>query len=355
MTVRSYVFLLLLFEALFTFLLNREDGPIAMANCDVLIVGNSEGSDVERRYIHLGKNYKEEDEKLNETNKKEKKRDFFPSKREKNRIMNNVAHKKNLFLQSVHKNTTATDLQMLFLNSNVRNKKKDFKMYKTKNVFYEPLQRVTFLEISKHLFNKIEGSSMRDRTHLTLPEIHPIIPKKHRQYSLLEDDENWIEVPALPISCRETGCPNSYQMCIPLYVDENNFGGKSISSIVEHSFDVSRNAGLINIDGRYSLNYYFWFSCVCKKYIADGQCDESVVGSYSNRLRVIPSVICTKHNARACALSSYIDVCQRRIIEKSQAKHLAEKEAGSFPPNFAADMYQLKMESVSFNSIAFKS
>ncbi|SBT75941.1 conserved Plasmodium protein, unknown function [Plasmodium ovale] len=254
MTVRSYVFLLLLFEALSTFLLEREDSPIAIANCDVLIVGNSECSDVERRYIHLGKNYKEEDEKLNETDKKEKKGDSFPSKSEKNRIMNNLAQKKNLFWQSVHKNTTATDLQMLFLNSNVRNKKKDFKMYKTKNVFYEPLQRVTFLEISKHLFNKIEG-----------------------QYSLLEDDENWIEFPPLPISCRETGCPNSYQMCIPLYADANNFGGKSISSIIEESLKIARNAGLINIDRRNSLNYYFWFSCVCKKYIADGQCDESVV------------------------------------------------------------------------------
>ncbi|KJP89089.1 hypothetical protein AK88_01175 [Plasmodium fragile] len=98
------------------------------------------------------------------------------------------------------------------------------------------------------------------------------------QQKLLQQNFNWVKMPNIGISCRETGCPKTYQMCLPFYYDKANFEGKRL---IEFMVDAnhSRIKGL-KFDNENIIDdkrdYLLTYSCVCKKYTADGSCDESV-------------------------------------------------------------------------------
>ncbi|ANQ06841.1 Uncharacterized protein PCOAH_00012070 [Plasmodium coatneyi] len=98
------------------------------------------------------------------------------------------------------------------------------------------------------------------------------------QQKLLQQNFNWAQMPNIGISCRETGCPKTYQMCVPFSYDSANFEGKRLIEIITSSGTFSMK-GLkfdnenIEHDKR---KYILVYSCVCKKYRSDGSCDESV-------------------------------------------------------------------------------
>lgn len=85
-------------------------------------------------------------------------------------------------------------------------------------------------------------------------------------------------MPNIGISCRETGCPETYQMCVPFSYDSANFDGKRLFEFIPID-DMSKMSGL-RFDNENIIddmrNYVLVYSCVCKKYTSDGSCDESV-------------------------------------------------------------------------------
>lgn len=79
------------------------------------------------------------------------------------------------------------------------------------------------------------------------------------------------------MSCRETGCPNAYQMCIPFSDNKKNYDGKDIVSIIlEHIGFADSLLKFYNGPIIDEYRYDFYYSCICKKYTTDNHCDESV-------------------------------------------------------------------------------
>ncbi|GAW79794.1 hypothetical protein, conserved [Plasmodium gonderi] len=98
------------------------------------------------------------------------------------------------------------------------------------------------------------------------------------QQNLLQNKQNWNQMPDIAISCRETGCPQSYKMCVPFFYDSANFQGKRLLEIIHNSDELVKNGlkfanqNIIDDERKYILLY----SCICKKYTPDGLCDQSV-------------------------------------------------------------------------------
>lgn len=94
-----------------------------------------------------------------------------------------------------------------------------------------------------------------------------------------EDDGNsdWVQLANYSVSCRETGCPNTYQMCIPFSSSEKNYDGKDIVAFILEHLNVGDallkfyNGPIID-----DFRYRFYYSCICKKFTTDNQCDETV-------------------------------------------------------------------------------
>ncbi|SBO26615.1 conserved Plasmodium protein, unknown function [Plasmodium knowlesi strain H] len=98
------------------------------------------------------------------------------------------------------------------------------------------------------------------------------------QQKLLQNDSNWAQMPNIGISCREMGCPKTYQMCVPFFYDSANFEGKRLIEFITSTSTLKMNG--LKFDNENIIEdkrkYILIYSCVCKKYTSNGSCDESV-------------------------------------------------------------------------------
>ncbi|CRG93201.1 conserved Plasmodium protein, unknown function [Plasmodium gallinaceum] len=211
---------------------------------------------------HILKNNKENSNVL-----KKRKTYFFVDNKKGNIMLNN------LLLHNTLNNYKQTERHKVFFNNHLtKNKKDDFKIYKVENRKFNKLSKsTTFLELSKEHLGEIEDLLAKDESSLNLPFKNPIADK----INLLENDSEWIITPRPFVSCRETSCPNSYEMCVPMFIDEKKFfSGKRFKDILAEILGKDNLRSSYSDDDPY---YYFhYFTCVCKKQASDNFCDESV-------------------------------------------------------------------------------
>ncbi|KAI4840120.1 hypothetical protein MKS88_001478 [Plasmodium brasilianum] len=314
----SCVFLFLLFETLLFIFANNNNNNVfflKFVKCDVYLIHKTGRDSNSNGHIHLDINYQDGKGHLNEIEKKKEEKNEKEMKWKKEQANNitrndrikgiltsfSLQNIKKIFLHFAHKNSTKGMNYQTYSFNTIEKKEEEkekgkkkgnhaFNIYRLKSkIMYKPSQNFSFLEIPNESLIKFERSLSREGTNLDLPRKNSLKSRKHSNaltknehmnachYSFLEDKNEWIYFPILPITCRQTGCPNSYQMCIPVKVNPDNFDGKKIYEIVIKEFDKHMplfkfaNASIYSAD-----NYNLVYTCVCKKYLDDGFCDESV-------------------------------------------------------------------------------
>ncbi|SOV21140.1 conserved Plasmodium protein, unknown function [Plasmodium sp. DRC-Itaito] len=161
---------------------------------------------------------------------------------------------------------------------NKENEYTHYNIYKMENKYKNYINKnFMFLEISKEQLNILDENLELHGSNLDLPVKNPKFSQNYDQFLFLEKNITWHEMPTPPISCRQTGCPHSYQLCAPMYVDNNKFENTTIFKIIREALNIQSRKEIkfpnIDIYDSYELVY----TCICKKYVQNGFCDETVV------------------------------------------------------------------------------
>ncbi|CRG98965.1 conserved Plasmodium protein, unknown function [Plasmodium relictum] len=224
---------------------------------------------------HISKNNKESSNVI-----KRRKYIFNDYKKGKKMLNNLLLHnKKNIFLKNAFNSHTQTHNNKSFFNNHLKiNKKNDLKIYKMKNnMSYKSSKNTMFLETYKADISIPEENLKKDGEHFHLPFKIPFsFERLNGKLKLLEEDIEWMTIPYVPISCRETSCPNAYQMCVPMFIDEKRFfNGKKFDEIVREILG-NHMRKEVSFPKREEFVYSIYYACVCKKSGSDNFCDESV-------------------------------------------------------------------------------
>ncbi|CAD2101912.1 hypothetical protein YYG_04097 [Plasmodium vinckei petteri] len=276
---------LLFVTLLLYFLQNDEEHFLRTVKCDIHVVGNI-GDRYNKKNKHVVDKYS------NQTNIEYKKENdikkyisFINSKRQSYIISRFFLKptKKNIFIRNVNKNQDRENKKMFTL-SNIEKKKKIYIMEKKTN---NNFKNFTFLELRNHVLSKKSNVMSKETMNMSHSKNIPHHSQSYNHSSFIEDDDgehgeddantDWVQLSNYSVSCRETGCPNAYQMCIPFSASDKNFDGKDIVAFIFEHLNIGDtllrfyNGPILD-----ELRYSFYYSCICKKYTTDNQCDESV-------------------------------------------------------------------------------
>ncbi|CDU17312.1 conserved Plasmodium protein, unknown function [Plasmodium yoelii] len=272
---------LLFITLLLYFLQNDDEYFLRIIKCDSVAKKIGDNYNKENKYI--------EDKFSNQRNigyKKEndiKKYILLINSKQKSYIISRFflkPTKKDIFIRIVNKNQDRKN-QNIFTLSNIDKKKKIYVMEKKTN---NNLKNFTFLELRNHVLSKKSNVLSKETIDMSHNKNIPYNLKKYNHNSFIEDEEEeedpnfgWVHLANYSMSCRETGCPNAYQMCIPFSAKEKNFDGKDIVDIILEHLKVGDS--LLKFYNGPVIDEFrstFYYSCICKKYTTDNMCDESV-------------------------------------------------------------------------------
>ncbi|KEG00775.1 hypothetical protein YYE_04221 [Plasmodium vinckei vinckei] len=271
---------LLFVTLLLYFLQNDEDNFLRTVKCDIHVVGNI-GDRYNKKNKHIiGKYSNQTNIEYKKENDIKKYISFINSKRQSYIISRFFLRptKKNIFIQSVNKNQDRKNKKMFTL-SNIDKKKKIYIMERKPN---NNFKNFTFLELRNHGLSKKSNVLSKETMNMSHSKNIPYHSQRYNHSSFIEDDEDdvntdWIQLAHYGMSCRETGCPNAYQMCLPFSTnDKQNYGKDIVDIIVEHLNFGDTLLKFYNGPILDEYRYNFYYSCICKKFTSDNQCDESV-------------------------------------------------------------------------------
>ncbi|SOV76450.1 conserved Plasmodium protein, unknown function [Plasmodium reichenowi] len=244
-----------------------------IVKCDIHIIENTKGkkNDNDKKYEQLNNVFSLNKQKIlsNLNYIKEKKTLSYLLLSYNNKKKKSILKRKIKQQESYEKKYEET---------NKENEHRYINIYKMENKYKSHINKnFIFLEISKEELNMLDENLELHGSNLNLPLKNPKLSQQYDQVLFLEKNVTWHEMPTPPISCRQTGCPHAYQICAPMYVDNNKFENTSILKIIREALNIfSRKEIKFPNTDVYNL-YELVYTCICKKYAQNGFCDETIV------------------------------------------------------------------------------